>query len=66
MTKYEKEYYGVEGSIQNLTSEAVRLFPAWASLFDAEPRRINCFSDDEEEYNLELERIRKVFDARKF
>ena len=55
MTKYKKEYYGVDGSIQNLTSEAVRLFPAWAPLFDVEPRRINCFSDDEEEYNLELE-----------
>jgi len=55
MTKYEKEYYGVDGSIQDLTREAVRLFPSWAALFDTEPRRVNCFSDDEEEYSLELE-----------
>jgi len=55
MTKYEKKYYGLEGSVQDLTSEAVRLFPAWASLFDVEPTRTNCFSDNKEEYNLELE-----------
>lgn len=56
MTEYKKKYYGVGGSVQDLPiSEVVRLFPAWASLFDVEPRRINCFSDNEEGYSLELE-----------
>ena len=55
MTKYEKEYYGLD-TVESLAKDAFKIFPRWVSMLeDTTPRRLNCFSDKGDEYSMELE-----------